>query len=463
MNPPNTTAFEPLRRSLKGVLVTPDDAQYEEARKVWNGDIDRRPAAIAQARTVDDVRAAIAFAREHGVKLAIKSGGHSLPGHCIADGALMLDMRGLNRVTVDPAKRTAVVQGGAIWSEVDGPAQAHGLAVTGGHVSHTGVAGLTLGGGIGHLMRKLGLVVDNLLAAEVVTADGRVLRASATENADLFWGIRGGGGNFGVVTEFTFQLHPVGPMVLGGLAFFAPSKGPELMKRWRELCANCPDELTTILVYLHAPPFDFVPADVQLKPGWALIAAGTDIAIAEKMVRPIRDMGTLFDVIQPMPYLAVQGMLDPAQPHGTKSYLKASYVHEMSDALIDTVQLRALAMPPGTSALFNLQMGGAVTRVAEDATAVGGRMSPMQTMFLGSWPEDAQRADVVDWVRSSSTALEPFAHGAYVNLSDTQDEAALKRTYGAAKFAKLQALKAKYDPDNVFCLNQNIKPAAVPV
>jgi len=461
MNP--TRSFESLAKSLKGTLVVPTDATYEDARKVWNGDIDRRPDAIVRATTVDDVRATIAYVREHGLKLTIKSGGHSLPGHCIADGAVMLDMRGLNRVTVDPMARTAVVGGGAIWSEVDGATQAHGLAVTGGHVSHTGVAGLTLGGGIGHLMRKLGLTIDNLLSAEIVTADGEVKRVSADQNPDLFWAVRGGGGNFGVATEFTFKLSPVGPTVLGGLAFFAPDKGPALLRRWRELVANCPDELTTILVYLHAPPFDFVPQDVQLKPGWALLTAGTDIAIAEKQVRPIRDMGPLFDLIGPMPYLGLQGMLDPAQPPGSKAYLKGGYVPELSDSFLDAVQAQALAMPPGLSGLFNLQMGGAVARVPDDATAFGGRTMPLQTMFLGGWPEVAQREQVVDWCRSGAKALEPFTSGVYVNLSDSQDEVLLKRTYGKDKYAKLQALKAKYDADNVFCFNQNIRPAAVPV
>ena len=452
---------EKLRASMRGEVITPGDATFDEARKVWNGDIDRRPAVIARCTSVEDVRVALAFGRANGLQVAVKSGGHSLPGHSIADGALMLDLRPMNKVSVNEVTRRATIQGGAIWSEVDAPAQAHGLAITGGHVSHTGVAGLTLGGGIGHLMRKFGLVIDNLESAEVVTADGRVLRASATENEDLFWAIRGGGGNFGIVTEFVVRLAPLGPMVLGGLAFWGPDKGPELMRRYRDFCKTCPDEVTTILVHLCAPPFDFVPKDVQLTPGYALIAVGTDIAIAEQALQELRTFSPpLFDIIGPMPYLAVQGMLDPAQPPGTKAYSKGHSVADLSDDVIAAVHAGASAMPLGTSALFMIQMGGAVARVAEDATAFGGRNSGFQLLFLGSWAEDAQRPAIVHWARNAWASLEPYASGAYTNLSDTQDEAALKVTFGAAKYAKLQKLKAKYDPDNVFNLNQNIKPVA---
>ena len=227
-----------LKQSMRGQVLARGDSGYDEARKIWNGDIDRRPALIARCASVEDVKAAVAFGRARGMSIAVRSGGHSLPGHSVADGALMLDLRDLNKVSVDTAARRAVVQGGAVWSDVDAAAQAHGLAVTGGHVTHTGVAGLTLGGGIGHLMRKLGLTIDSLISAQIVTADGRALRASATENPDLFWAIRGGGGNFGIATEFEFSLAPLGPTVLGGLAFWAPDKGPELMRRYRHRKAD---------------------------------------------------------------------------------------------------------------------------------------------------------------------------------------------------------------------------------
>ena len=449
-----------LKQRMRGQVLLRGDSGYDEARKIWNGDIDRRPAIIVRCAGVEDVKAAVACARARGISIAVRAGGHSLPGHSVADGALMLDLRAMNQVTVDAAARRAVVQGGALWSDVDAATQPHGLAVTGGHVTHTGVAGLTLGGGIGHLMRKLGLTIDNLLSAQVVTADGQVLRASATENPDLFWAIRGGGGNFGIATEFELKLAPVGPIVLGGLAFWAAEKGPELMRRYRELCAKCPDEVTTLLVYLHAPPFDFVPAEVRLKPGYAVVVAGTSVAVAEETMKPIRAFGPpLFDIIGPMPYLMLQSMFDPALPHGTQTYFKAHYIHDLDDAVTQRIHSSTAKMPAGRSQFFMVQMGGAVSRVPEDETAFGGRSAAFQTLFIGIWDEAAEKPGRVQWVRDSWSALEPYAKGAYVNLSDELDESALRTTYGPAKYARLQSIKAKYDPENLFRLNQNIKPA----
>ncbi|MBI5837508.1 MAG: FAD-binding oxidoreductase [Candidatus Eisenbacteria bacterium] len=445
---------------MSGTVISPADKTYDEARKIWNGDVDRRPAVIARCASVEDVRAALAFGRSRGLQIAVKAGGHSLPGHSLADDALLIDLRPMNKVSIDATARRATVQGGAIWSEVDVPAQEHGLAVTGGHVTHTGVAGLTLGGGIGHIMRKFGLVVDNLLSAQIVTADGRVLKASEKENPDLFWAIRGGGGNFGIVTEFEFRLAPLGPTVLGGLAFWAPEKGPELMRRYREFCKTAPDEVTTLLVHLCAPPFDFVPKDVQHKPGYALVVAGTDVAVAERAVKEMRSFAPpLFDVIGPMPYLALQGMFDPALPHGTQTYLKGHYLQEMSDDAIRVIHERAAKMPAGRSQVFIAQMGGAVARVADEATSFGGRDAAFQTFAIGIWEDPADRTATVDWVRGYWDAMQPYAHGAYVNLSSEQDQASLRTTYGDAKFARLQRIKAKYDPENVFRLNQNIEPA----
>jgi hypothetical protein len=444
---------------MRGEIITPEDTAYDEARKVWNGDVDRRPAVITRCVSVDDVKAALAFGRSAGLQIAVRAGGHSFPGHSIADDALVIDLRRMNEVRVDPAARRATVEGGATWAEVDGPAQMQGLAVTGGHVTHTGVAGLTLGGGIGWVMRKLGLTSDNLLSAQIVTADGRVLQASASENDDLFWAIRGGGGNFGIVTEFVFKLTPVGPTVLGGLAFWPPEKGPDLMRRFREFCGRCPDEVTTELAYLYAPPFDFVPKDVQLKPGYALVVAGTDVEIAESAVKDMRSFAPpLFDIIGPMPYLSLQSMFDAALPPGTRTYLKANNINGLNDEVIRTIHGETSRMPPGRSMLFVVQMGGAVARVAEDATAFGGRSAPFQTLSLGIWDDPEQKASAVKWVRGLSSALEPHGRGAYVNLTDHQDESELKVTYGPAKYAKLQRIKAKYDPENVFRLNQNITP-----
>ncbi len=292
-----------------------------------------------------------------------------------------------------------------------------------------------------------------------MTASGDVLRASPTENQDLFWAIRGGGGNFGVVTEFELELQPLGPMVLGGLAFWAPEHGPELMRRWSDLCKSCPDELTMLLVYMHAPPFDFVPSDVHFRPGYALVTAGADIEIAQQAVQGLRAFGPpLFDIIGPMPYLALQQMFDPGTVPGTKAYSKAHYLDGFDDAVIGHVQAQTAQMPPGMSQLFTIQMGGAVARVPDEDTAFGGRASSFQSLFLGIWQDDAQRPACVQWARDSWDALRPHSTGSYVNFADDQDEQELRRTYGAEKYARLARIKAKYDPENVFRLNQNIKP-----
>src|SRR5882672_5524955 len=244
------TALVDLGKSLTGEVITPDHAEYDAARRVWNGDIDRRPALIARCASAADVQAALAFALKNRLRVAIRGGGHSFPGHSVVDDGIVIDLRRMNQVAVDPSGRRAIVGGGAVWSEVDGATVPHGLAVTGGHVTHTGVGGLTLGGGVGHLMRSFGLTADNLLSAEIVTADGQVRRTSAIENDDLFWAVRGGGGNFGIATQFELQLHPIGPLLFGGLVFYAPEKGPELMRCYNDFCKNCPDQVTTILAYL---------------------------------------------------------------------------------------------------------------------------------------------------------------------------------------------------------------------
>jgi FAD/FMN-containing dehydrogenase len=310
-------------------------------------------------------------------------------------------------------------------------------------------------------MRKLGLVIDNLESVQVVTADGRALRASTTENEDLFWAVRGGGGNFGIATEFELRLHPIGPIVLGGLAFWSRDQGPELLKRWGAFCKTAPDEVTTILAYLHAPPFDFVPKEVQLKPGYALVAVGTDIAKAQDAIASLRAFGPpLFDIIGPMPYLAVQGMFDPALPHGTKAYFKGLCLDEMSDEIIRTVHENTAKMPPGHSQMLIMQLGGAVARVPADTTAFSARKAAFQTAFAGIWDGDGQRPTAVQWARDFTSSMDVHAHGgSYVNFAQDLDEAAVRTAYGAENYAKLQRVKAKYDPENVFRLNQNIKPA----
>jgi hypothetical protein len=456
------TSLDELRRTLSGQVITPEDAEYDEARKVWNGDIDRRPAAIAKCRTVADVQAAVGFARKEGLPVAVRSGGHSFPGHSVADGALVVDVRQINQVSLDATNRRVTVGGGAVWSEVDAVTVPHRLAVTGGHVTHTGVAALTLGGGIGHLMRGFGLSSDNLLSAEIVTADGRVLQASETENPDLFWAIRGGGGNFGIATRLEFQLHPMPETVFGGLIFYAPENGPELMRRYNEICKTMPDSVTTILAYLHAPPMPFVPPEVQFKPGYAVIAVCTDQAVGEKILAPLRKFGPpLFEMIAPLPYPAVQSLFDPTFPPGTKGYLNGHYFSDLSEDLIQSVHSHTAQMPPGHSQALMLQLGGAVGRVPEGKTAFGGRQAQYLSMFIGSWEEAGDRAPAVAWARGFTSDTEKLSMGgSYVNLADEMSETKLANSYGRETYEKLAKLKAKYDPQNVFRLNQNIRPKA---
>lgn len=452
-----------LRRSLSGDVVTPEDPEYDAARKVWNGDIDRRPAAVAICRSVDDVRAALAFARKEGLQVAVRSGGHSFPGHSIADGALVIDLRQINQVIVDPDARTVTVGGGALWTEVDAATSAHGLGVTGGHVTHTGVAGLTLGGGVGHLMRSLGLSSDNLISAEIVTADGRVLQASETENPDLFWAIRGGGGNFGIATRFVFGLHPMPPAVFGGLIFYAPEDGPALMRLYNEACKAMPDQVTTILAYLHAPPLPVVPESLHFKPVYAVIAVCTDQTVGEKVLAPLREFGPpLFEMIAPLPYHpVVQSLFDAAFPPGTNAYVNGYYFTELSDELASVIQANIARMPVGRSQTLFLQLGGAVRRVPEDRTAFGGRAAGFLSMYVGVWDEAGDREPAVAWARAFARGTDQFSLGStYVNMGDTLTEERLIKTYGEAKYGKLAGIKAKYDPENVFRLNQNIKPRA---
>jgi len=454
------TALVDLAESMMGEGITPEHAEYDATRKVWNGDIDRRPALIARCASVADVQVALAFARKSGLPVAIRGGGHSFPGHSVVDDGIVIDLRQMNQVVVDPSGRRATVGGGAVWSEVDGATVPHGLAVTGGHVTHTGVGGLTLGGGVGHLMRSLGLTADNLLSAEIVTADGQVRKTSATENDDLFWAIRGGGGNFGIATKFELQLHPIGALLFGGLVFYAPEKGPELMRRYNDFCKNCPDQVTTIFAYLHAPPFPFVPEPLHFKPGYAVAAVGTDQAIAEPVLKPLRAFGPpLFDLIGPMPYPVIQGLFDPAFPPGTKAYIKSHYFEEYSADVIAAVHANTITMPSGGSQMYNLQLGGAVARVPEGATAFGGRSAGFLGMFVGVWDDDSKKEACVAWSRGFSDALLPLSlGGTYLNLADAETEDRLATSYGREKFAKLARIKAKYDPNNVFRLNQNIKP-----
>lgn len=449
-----------LREAMVGDVVTPEDEAYDELRKVWNGDIDKHPAVIALCTGPADVQAALAFAIRNDLQIAVRGGSHSYPGHSSVEGGIVVDLRRMNKVEVDAEARRVKVQGGAVWADVDPACQQHGLAVTGGHVTHTGVGGLTLGGGVGHLMRKYGLTTDNLLAAEIVTVDGRVLRAAPDENEDLFWAIRGGGGNFGVATEFEFQLHPLGTTVWGGMAFYKADRGRDLMRVYRDVTRDMPDDVNTILAYLHAPPVPFVPEELHFQPMWLVIIVGTDEAIAKQVVAPLVEFGPDAAMLDTLPYLMVQSLVDEPNHPGVNCYLKSDYFDGYSDEVIEIVARHCAKMPPGHSAMINLQLGGAVARVPEGATAFGGRQAGFLCMPTALWEDPAEKDGLVAWSRGFIADLEPFnTNGTYVNLADVESEERLARTYGADTFARLRRVKAKYDPENRLRLNQNIKPA----
>jgi FAD/FMN-containing dehydrogenase len=450
-----------LEASFRGELVRLDDAGYDAHRRVWNGSIDRRPTLIARCAGVADVRAAVGFAKESGLPVAVRGGGHSFPGLSVCDDGIVIDLGSMKGIRVDPEKRTARVQAGVLWGELDHETQAFGLATTGGIVSHTGVAGLTLGGGIGWLQRKLGLTVDNLLAADVVTADGDLVRASDDENADLFWGLRGGGGNFGIVTEFEFRLHSIGPTVLAGPIFWLMEDSPELLRFYREWIADAPDELMTIVIHRKAPPVPFIPPELhgRLVVGVACCYAGA-IDEGEQVVRPLREFGTpALDLCVPKPYVEHQGMFDASYPHGWWYYIRACDVAELTDEVIDITVEHSERIKSPLTAFPIWQQGGAIARVGENETAFNGRGAGHTFNVAGATAGPEGFDEEREWSRTFWSALEPYHTSVYVNFLMEEGEERIRDAYGAAKYDRLKALKRRYDPDNLFRLNQNIPPA----
>jgi FAD/FMN-containing dehydrogenase len=447
---------------FQGEQITTDHAEYDSARAVWNGAIDRHPRLIARCSRTADVTAAVRFARTHGLEIAIRGGGHNVAGTAVCDDGIVIDLSAMRAVRIDPDRRTAHVQGGALWGDVDHAAQAHGLATTGGIVSHTGVAGLTLGGGLGWLMRKHGLTVDNLLAADVVTADGELLRASFDQRPDLFWALRGGGGNFGVVTSFEFQLHPVGPEVLAGPILWDAGDTREVVRFYRDFVHNAPDELGTVVRFGAAPPLQDIPAALHWRP---VILVGScyagPVAVAEEALRPLRAFGSpLLDLIAPTRYVNHQSALDSTTPHGWNYYWKSTYLPELRDDLINVIAEHAFACssPRSYAAMFHL--GGAVSRVPSADTAFGNRQASHAITLDGVWRAGEDHADRdIAWTRGFFAALDSYREGVYVNfLGGDEDPNRIRDAYPAAVYDRLVDTKTKYDPDNVFHYNQNIRP-----
>jgi FAD/FMN-containing dehydrogenase len=450
-----------LSTALQGQLLLPGSAEYASARVIWNAMIDRKPAIIARCATPDDVAAAVRFAVTHGLLLSVKGGGHNIAGNAVCDGGLMIDLSAMNDVHVNPQTRRARVAPGATLGDVDRATQAHGLATPTGINSTTGIAGLTLGGGFGWLSRSLGLTIDNLMSAQVVTAAGTTVTASATEHPDLFWAIRGGGGNFGIVTSFEFRLHPIGPEVLSGLVIHPLAAARDVLRFYREFIKNAPDEFACWFVMRQAPPLPF------LAPEWhgkevlvmAMCYAGA-VADGAAVAQPLRAFGRpLADVVAPHPFTAWQTILDPLLTPGMRNYWKSHDFVALDDGLIEVLVEHARAIPDPQTEIAFAQLGGAVSRVPADATAYTHREAQFVLNVHGRWEDPAKDAECVSWARRLFDAATPFATGGvYVNFL-TQDESVRVTAAYGTNYARLAAIKKQYDPDNVFRVNQNIRPA----
>ncbi len=463
-SPPATAASDELAGSFRGELLLPTSRGYDTARRIWNGAIDRRPVYIARCAGTADVAAAVRFARDRNLEIAVRGGGHNVAGTAVCDEGIVIDLSAMRAVSVDPIERTARVQGGALWGDVDHETQAHGLATTGGIVGHTGVAGLSLGGGIGWLMRKHGLTVDNLVEAEVVTAEGEIIRATADDHPDLFWALRGGGGNFGVVTSFRFALHAVGPTVVAGPVFWAAEDTANVLRYYRDFVADAPDELGNVVRLGTIPPLPVIDEDLHFRPAIAVAScyAGS-VEDGERAVRPLRQFGTpLVDLVGPTRYVDHQSVLDDTVPHGWHYYWKAANLTGLSDQVIDVVAAHAYAATSPRSYAAMFHMGGAVARAPRDATAYAGRDTEHNIIVDAAWlptEDDTVRAAETAWARGFIAALEPYRAGVYVNFLDSDDDASrVHEAYGDDTYRRLAEVKATYDPENVFRNNKNIQP-----
>jgi FAD/FMN-containing dehydrogenase len=447
-----TKTIDGFRAGLHGSVILPGQPDYDAARTVWNGMIDRRPGMIVRCADAADVVQAVNFARNNGLLVAVRGGGHNAAGLAVSDGGIVIDLSTMNDVSVDPSARIARAQGGATWGDFDRETHTFGLATTGGAISTTGIAGLTLGGGLGWLMRSYGLACDNVRSVEIVTADGRLLTASEQQNADLFWGVRGGGGNFGVVTSFEYQLHPVS-QVLAGMLVHPLERAGEALRFYREFTRTAPDALTVFAPLMTTPDGQPVIA--------FLVCYNGPISDGEAALRPLREFGPpLVDDVRPMPYTELQSMLDEGFPSGLQVYWRSHFLAHLNDDAIDALLDRFAAVSSPLSVLIIEQLGGAVSRVARDATAFDHRDALYNLAIVARWEDPAAADGHIAWARDLWEATRPFASGVYVNYLGVGDSAdRVRDAYSGGKYERLAALKAKYDPANLFRLNQNIAPA----
>jgi FAD/FMN-containing dehydrogenase len=449
-------------KGFGGQLLGPRDAGYDQSRRVWNGLIDAHPALIARCYGAGDVAAAIRHARDQGLPVAVRGGGHGVAGTAVCDGGLVVDCSPMRAVTVDPGSSTVRAGAGCLWGHVDTATQRYGLAVPGGIVSHTGIAGLTLGGGIGWLMRSCGLTADNLLAADLVTAAGERLRSSPASHEELFWALRGGGGNFGVVTEFSYRAHPAGPVVLAGPVAWPLEDAVEVLRSYRDWISGVPDELTTIVKLARVPAGPAIRPDLHGRPAVIIsccYAGPPDDGL--KVLEPMRRIAQpLFDQVVPRPYLENQQLNDPTVPHGWYYYWKSAMTAPLDNDLIDVLVAHTGQITSPRSYTLIFQLGGSIARVPEDATAYRLRGAAHAININAVWlPGDTEAVQHIEWTRKMFAAIEPYQQGVYVNFLGAEGAERVRQAYGHKTHARLAAVKADYDPDNVFALNQNIPPS----
>jgi FAD/FMN-containing dehydrogenase len=453
-----------LDGAIAGTVIRPADPGYDEARKVWNAAHDKYPALVVRPTSTEDVVRTVRFARSEGLPIAVRGGSHSIAGFSTADDAIVIDLAEMSSVEVDVEGRRAVAGGGTKWKDFDAATQQHGLATTGGLISSTGIAGFALGGGIGHLVRKHGLTTDNVLSVELVTADGSVVRASESENPDLFWALRGGGGNFGVATSFELALHPVGPEVLGGVVFYPGDEAVQVVSGWRDLAPSFPDELSTLVNLTTAPPAPFIPEEWHFKKVAAVIGCWAgDAAEGADVIKPLRVLGTpVNDLLGPIPYVGLQSLIDPLWEAGSANYFTSAFLDALPDEAIATYAdyHRRSADLPVQEELHIHHLGGAMGRVAPGATAFTDRTSPFIVNCIARTPKPEQLAEHVEWARGARDAMAAYGSGStYVNFTGEGGDDKVKQAYPAEIYSRLQSVKDQYDPTNVFRFNQNIAPS----